>query len=382
MKKASLTLFVALLGAFSFAQETDSTGLEGDNLDLNGVLELFKESKDVEDFEKKLNTESNGVNNLDLNEDGEVDYIKVVDHADSNTHSLALQVPVNETESQDVAVVAMEEVEEDKVNLQVIGDSELYGEEYMVEPADEKNPSVVVNVNTWRPVRHIYGPRYVVWRSPYRWRYYPGWYRPWRRVTWRVYRPRVNRYHRPFYRRTTVRRCRRAHVHYHVHHVHSPYFFKSNKSATTIKANNTKVGVKKTTTVKKTNNGTVVKQQTTAVKKSPNTSAGKKQTTTVKKTPQTTTTKKQTTTVKKSPNTSAGKKQTTTVKKTPQKTTAKKQTTAVKKNQNSKAGKKQTTTVKRKGTQSKSTKTKRPGAKPQKTRSKSSRSTGTRKGRR
>ena len=296
MKTASLTLFVALLGAFSFAQETDSTGLEGDNLDLNGVLELFKESKDVEDFEKKLNTESNGVNNLDLNEDGEVDYIKVIDHADSNAHSLALQVPVNESESQDVAVIAMEEVEEDKVNLQVIGDSELYGEEYMIEPADEKNPSIVVNVNTWRPVRHIYGPRYVVWRSPYRWGYYPRWYRPWRRVTWAVYRPRVVRYHRPYYRRTRVRRCHYAHTHYLVHHVHSPYFFKSSKSAST-KAN--KVGVKKTTTVKKTNNGTVVKKQTTTVKKSPSTKTGKKQTTTVKKTPATTQAKKQTT-VKKS----------------------------------------------------------------------------------
>jgi hypothetical protein len=243
--------------------------LEGDNLDLNGVLELFKESKDVEDFEKKLNTESNGVNNLDLNEDGEVDYIRVVDHADSNAHSLALQVPVNESESQDVAVIEMEEVEEDKVNLQVIGDSELYGEEYMVEPADEKNTRVIVNVNSWRPVRYIYGPRYVAWRSPYRWGYYPKWHRPWRRVGWVVYRPRVIRYHRPYYRRTRVRRCHYAHRHYHVYHVHSPYFHKSSKSATAMKANNNKVGVKKTTTVKGTNKGTTVKKQTTTVKKTP-----------------------------------------------------------------------------------------------------------------
>ncbi|MDG1331750.1 MAG: hypothetical protein P8P74_05440 [Crocinitomicaceae bacterium] len=361
MKKASLTLFVALIGAFSFAQETDSTGLEGDNLDLNGVLELFKESKDVEDFEKKLNTESNGVNNLDLNEDGEVDYIRVVDHADSNAHSLALQVPVNETESQDVAVLEMEEVEEDKVNLQVIGDSELYGEEYMIEPADEKNASIVVNVNTWRPVRHIYGPRYVAWRSPYRWGYYPRWHRPWRRVGWAVYRPRIIRYHRPYYRRTRVRRCHRAHRYYRVHHVHSPFFFKGGKSATTVKAKGGKVGVKKTTTVKKTNNGTVVKKQTTTVKKNPNTKAGKKETTVVKNNPQSTKVKKQ-----------------TTVKKT-QAPKAKKQTTTVqKKSQTKKAN-----SVQRKGTQTKSTKTKRPGATKQKgTTTKSTRKTSTRKGRR
>ncbi|MFK7786487.1 MAG: hypothetical protein AB8B56_15305 [Crocinitomicaceae bacterium] len=279
MKKTSLTLFAALIGAFSFAQEVESTGLEGDNLDLNGVLELFKESDDVEDFEKKLNTESNGVNNLDLNEDGEVDYIRVVDHADSNAHSLALQVPVNETESQDVAVIEMEEVEEDKVNLQVIGDSELYGEEYMVEPADEKNANIVVNVNTWRPIRHIYGPRYVAYRSPYRWRAYPSSYRPWRRVSWAVYRPRVVRYQRPYYRRASVRRCNRASGFYRTRRVHSPVFYKSSKSATVIRTNRA-VGVQKATTVKKTNGGTVVKKQTTTVRQSaPAKSATQKRTT-------------------------------------------------------------------------------------------------------
>jgi hypothetical protein len=350
MKKVSLALFAALFGAFSYAQEIDSTGLEGDNLDLNGVLELFKESEDVEDFEKKLNTESNGVNNLDLNDDGEVDYIRVVDHADSNAHSLALQVPVNENESQDVAVIEMEEVEEDKVNLQVIGDSELYGEEYMVEPADEKNPNIVVNVNTWRPVRYIYGPRYRVWRSPYRWRVYPKWYRPWRRVGWAVYRPRVIRYHRPYYRRVRVRRCNRAYAFYRTRRVYSPVFYKSSKSATVVKANNKAAGVKQTTTVKKAKNGTVVKKQTTTVKKTPANTAVKKQAT-----------------VKQGAKSNAIQKEST-VKRgaTQTKTTTTKRPGA----------------VKQKGAQKKSTTTKRPGATKQKKTTTKSRTTTTRKGRR
>ena len=301
MKKVSLVILTALIGSFSFAQEADSTGLEGDNLDLNGVLELFKESKDIEDFEKKLNTESNGVNNLDLNEDGEVDYIRVVDHADSNTHSLALQVPVTDSESQDIAVIEIEEVEEEKVHLQVIGDADLYGEEYMLEPADEKNASVVVNVNTWRPVRHMYGARYVAWNSPYRWGYYPKWHRPWRRAAWAVYHPRVKHYHRPYYRRATVRRCNRAHRHYHAHRAHSPHFHQNHKNhnhtknaglksknTKVVKSPNSKTGVKKTTTVKKTNNGTVQKKKTTTVvKKSPESKSGTKTVTTKKKGTQT-----------------------------------------------------------------------------------------------
>ena len=199
-----------------------------------------------------------------------MDYIRVVDYPDSNSHSLALQVPVTESESQDVAVIEMEEVEKETVNLQVIGDSDLYGEEYMLEPADEKNTSIVVNVNSWRPVRHIYGRKYVAWNSPYRWGHYPTWHRPWRRVTWAVYRPRVVHYHRPYYRFTTVRRCRRAQSNYRAHRVHSPHFHKNHKSIGA-KSKNNKVGVKQTTTVKKSGNGTITKKQTTTVKKNPQT---------------------------------------------------------------------------------------------------------------
>ncbi|MCH2223682.1 MAG: hypothetical protein MK066_02855 [Crocinitomicaceae bacterium] len=236
MKNTRILLTMLSLSIFSFGQDIDSTGLEGDNLDLNGVLELFHESESIEDFEKKLNTESNGVNNLDLNEDGEVDYIKVVDHADSTSHALALQVPVSESESQDVAAIEIEQTDSETTKLQVIGDAELYGEEYMIEPQNETNKTIVVNVNTWRPIRYIYGPRYVPYRSPYRWGVFPRWYRPWRRVGWAVYRPRVRRYHRPCYRRTRVRRCVHIHNHYHKHHVHSKTFHASHHHKHTKKA--------------------------------------------------------------------------------------------------------------------------------------------------
>lgn len=57
----------------------DSTGLPGDNFSLQGALQLFQNASSPEDFEKQLNTESNHVNNLDLNGDGDIDYIRVVD---------------------------------------------------------------------------------------------------------------------------------------------------------------------------------------------------------------------------------------------------------------------------------------------------------------
>ena len=41
-------------------------------------LDLFQKSKTIEDFEKSLNEEKTGINNLDLNLDNKVDFIKVV----------------------------------------------------------------------------------------------------------------------------------------------------------------------------------------------------------------------------------------------------------------------------------------------------------------
>ena len=50
-------LFGLLLSASVSAQEVDradSTGLDGDHFSLEGALELFKDSKSLEDFEKQL----------------------------------------------------------------------------------------------------------------------------------------------------------------------------------------------------------------------------------------------------------------------------------------------------------------------------------------
>ncbi|MBK9397271.1 MAG: hypothetical protein IPN55_08575 [Saprospiraceae bacterium] len=68
------------LTAFSQADiKADSTGLPGDNFSLQGAMDLFSKATSPEDFEKAINDEKNNVNNLDLNGDGEIDYIKVID---------------------------------------------------------------------------------------------------------------------------------------------------------------------------------------------------------------------------------------------------------------------------------------------------------------
>ena len=212
------------LPTFLIAQDTtvpDSTGLPGDHFSLEGALELFKKAESPEDFEKLLNEEENNVNNLDLNEDGDIDYIRVVDNMDGEAHAIILQVVVSKNESQDVAVIEIERQGDEEAILQILGDEDLYGEATIVEPYeldtkdDGRGPSVtvdriVVNVFFWPSVRYVYGPRYRVYVSPFHWGYYPGWWRPWHpRPFWAFYPKTV--VYRPHYHVVTTHRVVTAH---------------------------------------------------------------------------------------------------------------------------------------------------------------------------
>ena len=82
-------------------QDTALLGLPGDNLDLYAVLTLFQKSKTIEDFEKSLNESKAGINNLDLDLDKKVDFIKVVTKKKDESYSFILQIDVSKTETQD-----------------------------------------------------------------------------------------------------------------------------------------------------------------------------------------------------------------------------------------------------------------------------------------
>jgi hypothetical protein len=203
---------------------SDSTGLPGDNFSLQGALEMFKTATSLQDFEKKLNTKSNNVNNLDLDGDGKTDYIRVVDKMDGSSHAIIMQVAVNEKESQDIAVIELEKNGDKSAVLQITGDEELYGDSMIVEPYDaslengKKGPSIInqnmkliiVNVWMWPCVQFVYAPVYVVYASPWKWHYYPAWWSPWSPLLWRVHYKYAAAYH-PFYRPVFIYRAAGAH---------------------------------------------------------------------------------------------------------------------------------------------------------------------------
>ncbi len=179
-------------------------GLPGDNLNLYAVMNLFQKSETIEGFERSLNDENTRINNLDLNNDNYIDYIKVADYVDGNVHTIVLQDVLDRNESQDVAVFTVEKLRDGSVQIQLIGDEALYGKNYIVEPkyaetpnpgytgrTNRKNVSVVTNnyimVDSWPLVRYIYLPNYSVWHSSWYWGYYPEYWHPWRPYYWHYY---------------------------------------------------------------------------------------------------------------------------------------------------------------------------------------------------
>jgi hypothetical protein len=231
---------VISLSLHAQSEETiDSTGLPGDQFSLEGALSLFQKAESPESFEKLLNEQNNQVNNLDLNGDSETDYIRIESRKDGDIHILILQVPVNENENQDVAVIAMEKTGKEEATLQIIGDEALYGEDMIVEPAEvevengmdkqrggpdrimRKTAQIIVNVWTWPSVRFVYGPAYRPWISPWGWRNYPGWWKPWRPVGWSVWKPARIRYHSPTIRVVHKHRLHKAHSFYKPIRMHS-----------------------------------------------------------------------------------------------------------------------------------------------------------------
>lgn len=228
MKRPLFALIAFGLASFLAAQapeQADSTGLPGDDFSLQGALELFKQSTDLESFERALNKLDSPVSNLDLDGDGQVDYVRVVSHKDGAAVAIVMQVAVSQEESQDVAVIELEKTGEGSALAQIVGDEELYPAGTILEPFAEegqlKNDNgpaapellstyVTVNVWGWSGVSWCYGTHYTPWVSPWYWSHYPPWWRPWRRHPWHVWYG-WGRPYRGWYRPWPT--CRVGHAH-------------------------------------------------------------------------------------------------------------------------------------------------------------------------
>jgi len=170
-KLASLLVVLVLITTQCMAQNQITVEAQNDdisnNLDLKAVATAFGESKNLEEFEQKLNDYDSGISNLDLNNDGQVDYLRVIEKNENNIHVVVIQAVLDKDVFQDVATIVVEKDENNNPTVQVIGDPYLYGNNYIIEPDYAYTPSIF---------SFFWGPNYFNWHSPYYWGYYPTYY--------------------------------------------------------------------------------------------------------------------------------------------------------------------------------------------------------------
>ncbi len=134
---------VMIVGFFIFAFVVMFIGISSDNdnydvtvtqnvaaadgLNLKAVGELLKDAKNAEDFEKLINDKDKGVNNLDLDEDGKVDYIKVTEFGKDDSRGFSLTVDVAPGETQEVATISIDKESDGSARVQTQGNPNIYG---------------------------------------------------------------------------------------------------------------------------------------------------------------------------------------------------------------------------------------------------------------
>ncbi len=174
-----------------------------DNLDLRAIASIFGDARDLEDFERRLNDPKSQISNLDLNEDNQVDYLRVVESVEGNVHLIIVQAVLGLDNYQDVATIEVEKDNNNRIQVQVVGDVFMYGQNYIYEPIYVSTP--IIYNTFWLPA---YSPYCSVWY----WNYYPTFYYAW--TPFPVFRYRnhirthINIHHH--YNYVNVRRCQRA----------------------------------------------------------------------------------------------------------------------------------------------------------------------------
>jgi len=167
----------AQAGATVYAKNSDIS----DNLDLRAVASIFGESANLQDFERRLNDPKYQISNLDLNGDNEVDYLRVIESVEDRTHVVIIQAVLDRDVYQDIATIDVERNNYNKVSVQVVGNTYLYGANYIYEPVYNVVP--VIYNSFWVT---NYRPYYSTWG----WNYYPTYYTAW--TPYPVYRYRNN----------------------------------------------------------------------------------------------------------------------------------------------------------------------------------------------
>jgi hypothetical protein len=213
-KILSLTMLSIMSITSVFAQDRTTVTANNteisDNLDLRAVASIFGDSKNLDDFESRLNDPKIQISNLDLNGDNKVDYLRVIETVEGNVHLIVIQSVLGRNTFQDIATVEVERDRNNRVQVQVVGDVFMYGDNYIYEPVYAYTP--VIYNSFWVS---NYRPYYSAWN----WDFYPSFYFAWTPFPIVTYQSHINicinNYHH--YNYVNYRRCGIVYNNYYYH---------------------------------------------------------------------------------------------------------------------------------------------------------------------
>jgi hypothetical protein len=184
-------LLVSLWGSFSSPDQYDVnvTSVQipagaSEGLDLRAVGELVKTAKDAEALERQINDSASGLNNLDLDSDGEVDYISVEEFGGGNSRGFMLVAKLNDGREQEVATIDIEKTTDSNVDLEIRGNERVYGANHYHHSS--------FGIGDYLMLRWLFGS-HSMYRSPYYYGRYPGYYSRYRVAAPATYRARTAR---------------------------------------------------------------------------------------------------------------------------------------------------------------------------------------------
>ncbi|MBU2514370.1 hypothetical protein KJ966_23785 [bacterium] len=175
-------------------EEQQAAAAEG--LSLLGLTALVKEIRSGQELERRLN-ETDGINNLDLNEDGKVDYLNVREFGDINKKiGYSVTTEPAKGEIQEIAEISIEK-NGDKAEIQVIGNEQIYGSDAIYNDSTtitRAQSADVVTGSHGTPLYSSFFYPHPLWISPWLFGFYPPFFSPYGVVSRSAYVSRTNRY--------------------------------------------------------------------------------------------------------------------------------------------------------------------------------------------
>lgn len=150
-----------------------SAVLNGANFDLKALGELALKYQNPVELEKIVNA-PNGINNLDLDEDGQVDYISVTQYGDNTYVGLQFKAELKDGKSELCTI----EYDKTSKQMNIQGNTSYY-------PAD------AYYVRPFNPIGFYLFAGHPIYRSPYYYGHYGSYYNPYRAVPYGAYSTRT-----------------------------------------------------------------------------------------------------------------------------------------------------------------------------------------------